>query len=308
MFKIPTSLPLKTASVEELTDYIEWECIKGKSISLYTALRSVYYVSDEIEIVGEDDDDKLGGQIEEISNEISRRISATEKKYPFSLSKKGYRVSIKAKDFNYEVYIYLLLSTRLNMNKHKTWSGIDGTKILEDLSAITAENYFGSRSTSMVFGTATNGNFQEKITNLVLLFGEGHSFLNRNSSNLAVQDDKLDIVVWKNFSDKKRSKLSGFGQCKTGTSWDDQVTIELQPDKFCQKWFRDGPVSTPIKLYFSSQYFPLDEYSKITNAGIVFDRFRILDYLPDTVNRALVVKIKKWNKAALLGISKIKIV
>jgi hypothetical protein len=59
------------------------------------------------------------------------------------------------------------------------------------------------------------------------------------------------------------------------------------------------PVAIPVKLFFSSQYFPLDDYTKAKNAGIVFDRFRILDYLPEEVDRNLLDKIMLWCRTAI---------
>jgi hypothetical protein len=304
MFKIPGNLPIKSSGIEEITDFIEWECIKDEDISLLEKLRPILRLSDEIIIRGIDDDtDKIIALIDEIEIEMNRRIKASGDKYPFTIYKRGYRVKTEAFSQNYWVYTYLLLSTRVNMLTHKVWRGIDGTSILEELAALVAKSYFGDRAESKVFGTALAGTFEKKIEELVTHTGEGHSFLNRNSGTVSAKDDKLDVYVWKDFSDKKRSKLMGFGQCKTGTTWDDAATIELQPDDFCQKWLRDTPISAPIKLFFSSQYFPLDDYSKAKNAGIVFDRFRILEFLP-VLEVALFEKLKLWCETAILELRK----
>ncbi len=303
MFKLPNSLPTKTSDVEELVDFVEWECIRQKDVSIQTVLKPIFYTSDELKIMGvEDDTDVIINRLDDISVEIDRRRIATNGRYPFSNDKNGYRLSIKKYDHYCWVYIYLLLSTRLNMLTNKVFRNIDGTGILEELSAIVAKSYFGDRADSKVFGTAEEGSFAQKVNEMCSAIGEGHSFLNRDSSTPSAKDDKLDVVVWKNFNDKSRSKLLGFGQCKTGTSWDDASTIELQPLDFCSKWLRDVPVSIPVKLFFSSQYFPLDNYSKSKNAGIVFDRFRILDYLPEEFDQDMLTKITLWCKAAIISV------
>ena len=101
------------------------------------------------------------------------------------------------------------------------------------------------------------------------------------------------------FQDKRWSKVIGFGQCKTGTTFDDQATIELQPDDFCAKWFLDTPVVMPVKMFFCSQYYPLDDYSKARNAGLVFDRMRMMDCLPLQIEEDLNQQIISWCTGAL---------
>lgn len=303
MFKLPGNLPTRSSSIEELVDYVEWQCIQHGNISVTEVLRPIIFASDEIRISGvTDDSDRMINKLDDISVEIERRIKATKGKYPFRNNLRGYRIAVTRYDHNYWIYVYLLLSTRLDMLKDKEWRGIDGTKILEELAAVIAKEYFGERAESLIFGTAMPGGFQQKVQHICDCTGEGHSYINRNTSTPSAKDDKLDVVVWKNFNDKNRSKLLGFGQCKTGTSWDDAATIELQPGDFCSKWFRDHPISPPVKMFFSSQYFPLDDYSKSKNAGIVFDRFRILDYLPEEIGGQVFEKLVLWCKAAIHGI------
>ncbi|MGH2647785.1 MAG: hypothetical protein ACRDE8_09475 [Ginsengibacter sp.] len=301
MFKVPNNLPTKNASVEEFTDFIEWECIKNERIAVREVLRPILFINDEINFDGiEDEGDMLLNKIDDVLAEMDRRNKASNNKYPFITKNKGYTVEIKSKGVNYWIYSYLLLSTRLDMKKNKIFSSIDGTEILEHLSSLIAKEYFGERTESEVFGTAAEmALFEDRVNFICQRIGEGHSFLNRNNNHVRAQDDKLDIVVWKNFSDGNKSKLIGFGQCKTGTSWDDQATIELQPRDFCERWMMDTPIHSPLKMFFSSQYFPLDFYSKAKNAGIVFDRFRILDYVPRKINGSLLNDIANWTSQAI---------
>jgi hypothetical protein len=302
MFKLPNlSLPNPLSAVEEFADYLEHECFQKKDIQIRQAIKPILLVNDEVKTSGiQDEDDAMNDKIEDVLAEFERRKKASNSKYPFSTSSHGYTMKVVTPNTNYWIYSYLLYSTRVDMSKNKVLNKIDGTQLLEQLSAIVAKEYFGEKSDSMVFGTAGDINtFERKVSDLVSKMGEGDSFVNRDSTVLKAQDDKLDIVVWKNFTDQCRSKLIGFGQCKTGTSWDDQATIELQPRDFCDKWLRDNPIVPPIKMFFSSQYFPLELYSKTKNAGLIFDRFRILDYLPKIIDNVLLDKIKKWTTVAM---------
>jgi hypothetical protein len=305
MFKLPNSLPSRTSSVEEITDYVEWECIKKTSISMYDVMKPIMYANDEIVVDGiEDESDLVINRIDDVLVEMGRRQVASSYKYPFSIEARGYKISVNNFRTSYWIYTYLLLCTRLNMRDHRTWKNIDGAKVFEKLSAVIAKSYFGKRSESEVFGTAEEGRFEEKVNLVCACIGEGREFTNRSKHSPTAQDDKLDIVVWKSFSDQNRSKIIGFGQCKTGTSWDDSSMIELQPKDFCEKWFLDVPVSAPVKIFFSSQYFPLDDYAKAKNAGLVFDRFRILDYLPNDIDLDLLGRIQLWCRTAIYNMAK----
>ena len=305
MFKLPSTIPHTEDAIEVLTDYLEYECIKAGKISLLREIKKLAFQNDEMLIEGtEDESDVASNKIEEITQEMGRRREFSGSKYPFILQNQGYNLTIERDTLPYWVYTYLLLSTRLNMKDNKKHNGIDGTQILENLSAIVSKNYFGERSQSLVFGTAAQGGFKEKVNDLCKKIGEGKQFVNRNSSSASQNDDKLDVVVWTDFRDKRWSKFIGFGQCKTGTTFDDQDAIELQPDGFCAKWFHTIPVVKPIKLFFCSQYYPLDDYSKAKNAGLVFDRMRIMDFLPAQIDDVLDERIVSWCKGALRFLEK----
>lgn len=303
MFKIPDVLPTPRARIEEIADYIEYECLKAGNVTFYGVMKPVNLIKDEITFSGiEDESDAANAKLEEVEIEINRRTKACNGKYPFELSNRGFGLKAKDKNLSYWVYNYLLLSTRFNMSEDHIWNGIDGTTLLEKISAIVAKEYLGERADSFVFGTAVEGKFKDKIKDLCKRVGEGISFQSFAKHSPIQKDDKLDVVAWKSFSDELHSKLIVFGQCKTGTSWEDQQTIELQPDSFCRKWLQVYPVVTPVKMFFCSQYFPIDSYNKAINAGIVFDRLRILDYLPNDIDSILASEIENWCTGALAGI------
>jgi hypothetical protein len=92
--------------------------------------------------------------------------------------------------------------------------------------------------------------------------------------------------------------MIAFGQCKTGTSWQNMLS-ELNSEAFCKTWFSEQPVLTPIRMFFCSQYFPREIWRPRANeAGLVFDRFRIIDYLPTQLTNSLVNEMIEWCAAA----------
>lgn len=303
MYKLPHDIPSSNAKVEDLADYYECECLKSEVewVAFHNISREIRYQGDEIEVVGiMDEDDFLSNKLDEITAEIERRKLACKGKYPFQSGEKGYVLELNHSAGKQEiaVYNYLLLATRLNMGCDRVHKEIDGSLLFEELSAIIAQSYWGDRAESYVFGTAIKGKFSEKVDELCFRMGEGDGFQNRNPSPPKAKDDNLDVAVWKSFQDEKVSKLIGFGQCKTGTSWSNHTT-DLQPSDFCGKWMKNRPAVNPVCLFFISDSLPSNEwFTKAVDAGIVFDRYRIMDYLPSKLDDKLLENIESWVESA----------
>jgi hypothetical protein len=300
MFKLPDGIPTLRASSQEWADYAEYKALKNGSISLLGLIKMPLRVSDELTINGtEDDTDKFNNKIDEIASEIRNRILNTRNQYPFELLNRDYTLSFIKNDSLYcWVYRFLLLSTRLNMTSHKIQNGLDGTRLFESLSAEITLSFFGENSNVDILGTskADVGGFREKLSNISKRMGEGGQI--HKNDGYQPQDDNIDVIAWKGFSDKKASQIIAFGQCKTGTSWQDKLS-ELNVDSFCKTWFSQQPVLTPTRMFFCAQYFPKEIWRPRANeAGLVFDRFRIIDYLPNEIDNKLLINIKSWCSAA----------
>jgi len=305
MFKLPDKYPSLRDNVSDITDFFETICLK--STHGRASFREIYRAAatgdDEIEINGIEDENDLfnNEKFDEVCIEIQRRTQACGGNYPFSFEDRGYVLKLDSSIENWMTvsYAYLLLATRLNMTSNKVQNEIDGALLFENLSAQIAKSYWGDRADSIVFGTANDGNFPNKINELCKKIGEGTGFKSRNKNRPTEKDAKLDIVVWKRFQDDRQAKLIGFGQCKTGTHWDESIS-QLQPDAFCQSWFEDAPAVPPVRLYFICDSFPSGQwYSKASSAGIIFDRFRIMDFLPSNLDGQIDRKVRTWVNAAL---------
>ena len=177
-------------------------------------------------------------------------------------------------------------------------AGIDGTLLLEELAADAAREYVGDRAESLVFGTSAGlSDFREKADRLCQRLREGEGFLNRDRAEPTQRDGQLDVVVWKPFADGDPGKLIAFGQCKTGTDHKDTVT-QLQPDSFCRKWLHSSPVLTPVRMFFAAEAMSrLRWYSAASDAGLLFDRCRIVDFC-DGLTDDVFAKVRTWTEAA----------
>ena len=198
-----------------------------------------------------------------------------------------------------EVIFEQTLSTRLNMKETKVQNNVDATQVFEYLCAEIARNYFGTSTESLVFGTAASGGFEKKVKHLISRLGEGDGFKNPNNNPPTAKDDALDIVVWKEFADKRHGKLIGFGQCKTGTSWNNGI-VRLKPEKFCSTWFINDPILTPIPIIFISDTLNWEKnFYSIQKNYLFFNRFRIMEYLPADLDDRIITNIRKWLDNAL---------
>ena len=135
------------------------------------------------------------------------------------------------------------------MKESRRHASIDSTLLLEDLSAEVAKAYFGQRAESYVFGSSNRKSFGDRIDDLCACLDEGGGF-RKQEARPRMRAGGLDVVVWKDFTDRSPGKVIGLGQCKTGTSYRDRLS-ELHADAFWAKWTMDPPLAlTPTRMYF----------------------------------------------------------
>lgn len=301
-YKIP-NLPGSKAYIEEKADFWEVQSIvkSGEFISQLSISRTLAKELDEIKHDGiESEEDFLEGNLEEVFQQLKNRINHCGSGYPFEFGRTSMRLlENEVYSTKKDIYLYLLLCTRLNMKNKKIFNDVDATLLFEKLCAQVAKNYFGSNANSLVFGTAEVGNFESKIKDLIEKIGEGDAFKNPNNNIPTKNDDGIDVVVWKEFADKRIGKLIGFGQCKTGTTWQDQVK-KLNPSHFCENWLVEKPVFPPIPIVFICDTLNIEKNFVSDQRGLLlFNRFRIMEYLPDELDEELLSDIRKWLEGAL---------
>ena len=299
MFKWPGT-PSPRASEQELADYAELECWKHNSTST-TALSADLGRLDENDYYdGVPEEEKTDEIIEAAYVEMEQRLQACKNGYPYAIGEQGNTLSVDLDVENHRriVYQYLLLATRLNMKDNRVHAGIDGSLLLEEISADVAREYLGARAESLVFGTAAGRtDFPGKINDLCRHMKEGGGFMDHDEVPPAENDGKLDVVAWKHFADGLPGKLIAFGQCKTGTSYKDTLP-QLQPDSFCKKWLKSFPVLTPVRMFFVAEAVSRQGWrSTSIDAGLLFDRCRIVDFCDD-ISRGVLAKVKAWTAAA----------
>lgn len=291
-------VPSARADVHEIADYTEIECWKRGRVSV-TEIAGLLRRVEELDYSqGVSDEDEVSVLVEEVYAEVDQRCQACGDGYPFAIEQTGYRLERResggdsARRF---IYQYLLLATRLRMDKYRKHADIDGALLFEYLAAEVARKYFGAGAESLVFGTAAGtGEIRARLDFLCKRTGEGGG----SGRHVVAQskDAKLDVVVWKSFRDGLPGKMMGFGQCKTGTDWRDQLT-QLQPDVFCDQ-LRSTPVLTPVRMFFVAEAPDRSGWRSVAKpAGLLFDRCRIVEYSSDMC-RVTMDRIATWTKRA----------
>jgi hypothetical protein len=299
MFKWP-GIPSPKASAHELADFAELQAWQRDSVSATDLYRLLGRIDENDYSYGVAEEEELPKDIAAAFHEIERRSASCSNGYPFTMDERGYVLRAR-RDVGYVKHItykYLLLATRLNMSNNRVHSGVDGTVIFEKLSAEISRNYLGHRARSFVFSTAGNiGDFTARVNSLCQQLGEGGEFVNRNNALTTEQDGKLDVVVWKPFSDILPGKLIIFGQCKTGTDYRDTLT-QLQPDAFGRKWLRDQPAVTPVRAFFVTEALLRSRsHNAAVDSGLLFDRCRIVDFC-DGISGNILDNVATWTAAA----------
>lgn len=300
-FKWPGTPPA-SASPGELADYVELCCWRDGRSSMTDVSRQLLRLEDNdySSEKGVPIDEASDLAVEEAFSEVECRGAVCGSGYPFELSEDGEALFAREGQNGSRQLVdrYLLLATRLNMKNHRTHAEIDGTLLLEDLGAGVAQAYLGAGARGVVFGVRAGGSgFAERVNELCARMGEGGHYVNRGGEASSENDGKLDVAVWKHFTDRLPGKLIAFGQCKTGTSYRNELQ-QLQPDAFCKKWMRDSPAVTPVRMFFVAEATPRDGiFNFSVDAGVVFDRCRIVEYSGE-IGEPVCSKLDCWTAAA----------
>lgn len=284
-----------------VADFLELQCLLSDTpVSTYS-LRSLFSMpDDELDNNGVESSDDISIEtLEDGIKECEQRSLFCLQKYPFEINSNS--LTLKSEDGVYkEIYQFLLLSTRLDMNTDSIQAGLNATQLFEELCARVAVEYFGQHSRSMVFGTAGVGNFKQKVERVIGNLNLTSSFKTPLGSTGRQKDAAVDVVAWIPFADKKDSQLIAIGQCKTGTHWESMLT-STQPKVFFESHFTGLPFADVERLFFVSESYGIDRWEERSRkAGIMFDRTRIMEFIPSNMDIDLLNMIMQWNQEALI--------
>ena len=259
------TLPVEPLNRLKLADWLELYAIlspdrNSSNGDLERALRRAAYT--EI-----DNDEAIERKTLDAFDELEQRVNGAKEAYPFSIDYRVLRLKSNWEDF--PAYTFCLCLS------YSVPEDLEPRKLFERLSCIAAKCYI--QGNGIGFGsprTQLPAQFREAIRKMCELIGEGGDF--RDQPSLNAKDDTLDLVVWKDFTDKLPSKIFIFGQCASGKNWEAKLG-ELQPDAFLRQWMQVPFVSpSPTRSFFIPHRIEPRKWDFIARkAGVLFDRCRI---------------------------------
>ena len=184
----------------------------------------------------------------------------------------------------------LLFSLYGASNEHRT-----GPKLFERLSAEAIKNYLQGRV--FVFGWPALQNVQTDIALRVrdVALAARERFVEAPAERY--KDRGVDVIAWKPFiehsADEHRSnQVVILAQCATGVNWR-QKTTQLPYDSWTQyvHW-----ACNPLRAFAVPRVIRADLWHDVSKeAGILFDRIRIVNLLPNGVpQQELRAAIDEW--------------
>jgi hypothetical protein len=300
----PRTVPSAAASNAQLADWLELYALRSadQNSSIQDLARALTREGTVEAIL--DDESRHSTKYDEIAlsraeaafAEIEDRSRSCGATYPFDVETSTIQLRKRER---LTPYIFLLmLSTTVH---EKSPRPNDRVKLFEELCAEAAQHYFGASGTdAVVFGWPRHvgiRQFAGAVDGLCDRLGEGR----RHKKRPTLRDKKdaaLDIVIWRDFSDRRPGKLIAFGQCATGRYWRDKLT-HLQPKAFWDTWITEPAAYPPLQLFFTPFRVEDDSWFEDSRrAGILFDRCRIASHLP-LVSEPTGRAVREWIAEAL---------
>lgn len=292
-------LPSDMATQDEIADYLEVKCLLSadESFSIVEAAEDNSFVEDEdaAESIEVDAYSSYADALLQI-DERSRAI--TNNRYPFIGEQNAISLSDDCSEYFRTIYTFLLFTTRWKMGADRIVQGKDGALLFERLCNNVLINYFGHHAKGMVFGTGAESDdngFETKVKGMLDRFVEkGYLFRRPDGDRNRQKDGKVDLVAFIPFNDSRKGHFVALGQCKTGTHWREKLG-QLNPRTFCDLYIQPSLAFTPVCIYMVSEACNDDWEQLARNSqGVLFDRTRIMQFIPDSIDENLYRDIADW--------------
>lgn len=293
--------PSLGSSVSEIADYLEIECLRsiGGCFSVVEAAQLMGVVDDES--TPEDEREENREDIRQALAIVEDRERMCRGAYPFSADVNAIYLKRECDSIVSSVYTFFLLATRERMKEDRFVGKIDGSLLFERVCADILKNFFGKYSSSFVFGTGGNvpGNFKKKLEELLRLFSERGYTISEKAINPHLRDGGIDIVTFIPFNDSRQGQFITFSQCKTGTNWE-QMLSSLCPS-ILDDYMNPSLVSKPFVLFLIAEDCRDDDWvTKVRRTGgVIFDRCRLMSFLPESLDEKLLNDIMRWNTGVI---------
>lgn len=314
--------PTLTAAQESHADWLELRALQARSrtVSIREYIRDLGIAGTADGVNGEEpssfdfnDDVMCEQKAEDAFAEIDDRVRACSGSYPFEILDENV-LQIRP---GREKCVYSFMALLSRFGKDAGPPGLGGAQLFEDLCARAMETYLGGGPSRPSHDTASVASvracvfgfprrvlpagFADALDQLCADLGEGSPHKGRQNLPRK-KDDKLDIVAWKEFGDRRPGKLIAFGQCATGRKWREKISELPQPHKWCQNWMRELPAVDPVRSFFVPHRVEFNEWIETClYGGLLFDRCRIAQ-LTIGIDKRLASDLNKWTRHVLAAL------
>lgn len=301
-FALPiTKNPLRLADWMELQALVAGDGSCSRS-DLETNLRrsGLFAPTEETEPTGEQDAaDEL---ILETFTEMELRGIAAGSAYPFELNLAAGTLVRRGDVATFAPYVFLLCLSYWGKTEAATKKK-PFRRMFENLCCLAARNFVGGSvarfaaprsALPAAYQAAVERlptSFNKAVTRLCELMGEGVEY--RDQPTMNSQDDKLDIVAWRDFPDKRKGKLVIFGQCASGNDWETKLR-ELNPRLFCEDWMAEVPQSNLTPVFFVPHRVEPAGWDHVNRQLLVFERCRLAHSIDTPARTVAVDDCAQW--------------
>jgi hypothetical protein len=221
-----------------------------------------------------------------------------------------------------QVYVFCLLVSgvrdgRLVLKDINAATGEDLTRLFQGVSFLSAKLLLGGDGVSFGWPRPDGSKFLDALHVFANSFGVGEARTQPlSSSSHKEKDEGIDIIAWREFSDKRAGKLLLLGQVASGNDWT-QKPVPAAVVRFLD-WFVTHPAKFYIPAIFipflqNHQFEPLKSvaYEKAVldycrrqelSFGLVMDRLRIVETIAAAGEgqlNGLLDDMENWNRATL---------
>ncbi len=293
-------VPSLQDDVHVLADFAELKCWQSARTSKRNLASDMGRLDEnDYSSEGVPEEDASYQKLDAVFDEIGRRQMACGEGYPFCIDPSGHVLRLRApaeRDI-FILYKYLLLATRLNMNRHRVQAAINGTALFEIVAAEGGPKLFWAAGRiSRVWGaTGITHALPTELISSVRVWERVAAFpvwirryLGSGMANWISSSGSILPIAC-------RERLIAFGQCKTGSSHD---TNELHPNAFCERWILQPIPVKPLRLFLVAEAMRRDQWPALSiSNGLQFDRCRIVD-CGEEIDSHVMEQVRCWTSTA----------
>lgn len=234
-----------------------------------------------------------------VIGELAERSTLAGDAYPFRLNGSSVERKNRSRGRRYSTYAFCLLLSYIPWGKRKV-KGHFPERTFEEISCLAAERYLGGQSVRFGWprlSSRLGRPFGKAVDELSKLVSEGSGY-DPSQATSTERDAGLDVVAWRTV-DKRSGKLLLFGACATGEDWRDKLT-ELQPQDFCDLYFRENVSPYPTKAFFTPRIVSPKSWKNCSKrAGLIFDRCRVSALVPELPFMTRHGDVRDWMCSAI---------